>query len=163
MSKNEKHKFGELSPLYNFILNPYPDQRISSCPLCRRRTGQRKIPLLIHVDPRYPIALNCTCKYCIQCDLLVAHKHEIEHLLVRLFSQHSPEVIGNEYLIIGTVEKRAWREGLQQPKAITEIRSQIHDFKLVYSEMRISRPGWYAPDQKPPVLDPPQSSEWVRY
>jgi len=46
------------------------------------------------------IALNYTCRYCKSCDLLIAHKHEIEHLLTNLFSQIEPETVGNEYLII---------------------------------------------------------------
>jgi hypothetical protein len=49
------------------------------------------------------------------CDLLLAHKHELEHLLTELFRQADPSVIGNNYLIIGTVEKSSWREGLAQP------------------------------------------------
>lgn len=68
-------------PQYNFVLNPYPDERLSRCPFCSNKTGQRKRPLVIHIDPMHLIALNYTCRYCEQCDLLVAHKHEIEHLL----------------------------------------------------------------------------------
>jgi hypothetical protein len=161
MSKTKKQKFGELSPLYNFVLNPYPDQRFSRCPVCEHKTGQRKVPLLIHIDPKYPIALGYTCRYCKHCDLLIAHKLEIEHLLTMMFRQYEPGVIGNEYLIIGTVEKKAWREGLKQPKEATETISQLHDFKTVYAEIRTTRPGWYGPGQEPPVMEPPQSSEWL--
>lgn len=161
MSKTQKHKFGELSPLYNFVVNPYPDQRFSRCPVCEHKTGQRKVPLLIHIDPRYPIALGYTCRYCKHCDLLIAHKLEIEHLMTMMFRQYEPGVIGNDYLIIGTVEKKAWREGLKQPKEMTEMFAQIHNFKTVHSEIRITRPGWYGPGQEPPVMEPPQSSEWL--
>ncbi len=118
MAKTRKSRFGGLKPKYSFILNPYPDQRISRCPFCEEKTGQRKIPLLIHTDPLHLIALNYTCRYCKDCDLLIAHKHEVEHLLTDLFRQFDPEVIGNDYLIIGTVEKKAWREGLKQSLAI---------------------------------------------
>jgi hypothetical protein len=38
--------------------------------------------------------------------LLIAHKHEIEHYLTGLFIQQAPDVIGNEYLAVGTVEKK---------------------------------------------------------
>ena len=161
MSKTKKHKFGELSPLYNFVLNPYPDQRFSRCPVCEHKTGQRKVPLFIHIDPKYPIALGYTCRYCKHCDLLIAHKLEIEHLLTMMFRQYEPGAIGNEYLIIGTVEKKAWREGLKQPKEVSEMLAQIHDFKSVYAEIRSTRPGWYGPGQEPPVMEPPQSSEWL--
>jgi hypothetical protein len=106
---------------YNFVLNPYPSERLSRYPYCGEKTGQRKRPLLIHVDPRHLIALNYTCRYCQQCDLLIAHKDEIEHLLFSLFNQYDPKAIGNEYLVIGTVEKKCWLEGLEQPKDISEM------------------------------------------
>ena len=96
MTATKKSHFGGLKPKYNFILNPYPDQRLSRCPFCEKKTGQRKIPLLIHTDPLQLIALNYTCRYCHDCDLLIAHKHEIEHLLTNLFLQFDPEVIGND-------------------------------------------------------------------
>jgi hypothetical protein len=106
MIKYNKPQFGELPPKYSFVINPYPDMRITSCPMCERKTGQRKIPLLIHINPLHLIALNYTCRYCKSCELLIAHKHEIEHLLTSLFSQTEPVTVGNEYLIIGTVEKK---------------------------------------------------------
>jgi len=162
MKTTKKSQFGGLPPRYNFVLNPYSDQRISSCPFCDHKTGQRKIPLLIHIDPLHLIALNYTCRYCKDCDLLIAHKHEIEHLLTALFSQSAPEVIGNEYLIIGTVEKKVWREGLQQPRAVAEMLPHASDFATCYKELRFTQPGWYRHDQEPPVMEPPSSQEWVK-
>ena len=117
---------------------------------------------MIHIDPSYPIALNYTCRYCKPCDLLIAHKHEVEHHLTTLFSQYDPAAIGNPYLIIGTVEKKAWREGMQHSKPVTEMRSQIHDFTIVYSELRMTQPGWYGPNQEPAIMEPPPSSEWIK-
>lgn len=65
----------EKQPLrYHFFLNPYPDARFTTCPKCRRRTKQRKVPLVIHVDPRNLVSINKTCRYCPACDLLIAHQ-----------------------------------------------------------------------------------------
>ena len=161
MVKVKKTQFGGLPPRYNFALNPYPDMRVSSCPLCKHKTGQRKIPLLIHVDPLQLIALNYTCRYCRACDLLIAHKHEIEHLLTSLFSRMAPEAVGNDYLILGMVEKTTWREGLQRPKAVAEMLPHASDF-ISYSEIRSTQAGWYKDDQEPPVREPPPSQEWVK-
>jgi hypothetical protein len=158
----KKSQFGELPPRYSFMLNPYPDQRLSRCPLCEQKIRQRKIPLLIHIDPLHLIALNYTCRYCPNCDLLIAHKHEIEHLLTELFRQYGPKVIGNDYLIIGTMEKNAWREGLEQPKAIAEMLPYASDFATYYNELRLTRPGYYRADQEPPVMEPPLSQEWIK-
>jgi hypothetical protein len=162
MVKAKKLQFGELPPRYSFVLNPYPDMRVSRCPYCERKTGQRKIPLLIHVEPMHLIALNYTCRYCQACDLLIAHKHEIEHLLTGMFRQSDPEVVGNDYLIMGTVEKATWRGGLQRPKVVAEMLPQTSDFAEYYKELRVTRQGWYKADQEPPVMEPPPSQEWVK-
>lgn len=162
MSSTKKPRFGKLPPRYGFMFNPYPDQRISRCPVCDGKTGQRKVPLLIHVDPLHLISLNYTCRYCQHCDLLIAHKHDVEHLLTTLFRQYDPDAIGNRYLVIGTVEKSAWREGMKQPKGWDETMPHASDFATYYDELRISRAGWYKDDQVPPIAEPPPSQEWVK-
>lgn len=162
MAKTKKTQFGELPPKYNFILNPYPDQRLSRCPICEHKTGQRKVPLLIHIDPMHLMALNYTCRYCRHCDLLIGHKHEIERLLASMFARYDPSVVGNDYLIVGTLEKKAWREGAKQPKPIADMLPHVQDFKTYYQELRLSRPGYYSDDQDPPIMDPPPSKDWVK-
>jgi hypothetical protein len=148
--------------LYNFVLNPYPEERLSSCPFCGKRTGQRKVLLFIHIDPFYPVALNYTCRYCKACDLLIGHKHEIEFLLTEMFRQRNPDVIGNDYLIMGTLDKQAWREGLTHPMPIGEGMSHVHVFKTYYKELRMTQPGWYPAGQEPPVASPPPSADWIK-
>ena len=162
MARIKKSQFGGLKPKYSFILNPYPDYRVSRCPFCEKKTGQRKIPLLIHIDPLDFVALNYTCRYCQDCDLLIAHKHEIEHLLTALYLQRDPEVIGNDYLIMGTMEKEAWREGLKQLRSIDKSLPHVSDFVTYYKELRMTQPGWYPADREPPVMEPPESQEWVK-
>lgn len=157
-----KISLGGLPPRHNFALNPYPGIRISRCPICEVKTAQRKLPLLIHVDPMRLVALNYTCRYCLGCDLLIAHKLEIEHLLRDLFAQREPSAIGNEYLVVGTVEKAAWRDGLTGPKTSAETFPAVHDFKSYRGELRMTRPGWYPADMQPPMWEPPKSQEWVK-
>ena len=155
-------QFGELPPKYSFIINPYPDMPITSCPMCERKTGQRKIPLLIHINPMHFIALNYTCRYCKSCDLLIAHKHEIEHLLTSMFSQTEPETVGSKYLIIGTVEKSSWREDQQRTRSVEEMLPHASDFAVFHQELRVTNPGWYKTGQDAPVMEPPLSQEWVK-
>jgi hypothetical protein len=162
MAKVKQRQLGGLPPKYGFIINPYPDERVSRCPVCDRKTGQRKIPILIHVVPKHLIALNYTCRYCRDCDLLIAHKHEIEHYLTVLFSQMAPESIGNDYLTIGTVEKNAWKEGLKQQQSIDKLLPHASDFATSYGDLELTRAGYYQADQKPPVAIPPPSQEWVK-
>ncbi len=158
----KKRQLGGLPPRYGFMLNPYPDQRVWRCPLCERKIGQQKVPLLIHVDPLHLIALNYTCRFCRACDLLIGEKHAIEHLLTELFRRSDPSVIGNAYMILGTVEKRFWREGVTRPKAIAEMLPQASEFATYYNELRVTRAGYYRVDQEPPLLEPPVSQEWVK-
>ena len=158
---NKRKRFGKLPPQHKYSLNPYPELRMTSCIQCGTKTGQRKLPLVIYIAPAHFIALNYTHRYCGRCNMLIGHKHEIEHLLTDLFSPTHPEVVGNEYLIIGTAEKKAWREGLEQSKPIHEMQQHIHDFKR-YEELRVTMGGWFMADQEPPVATPPPSTEWVK-
>lgn len=49
---------GKQKPRYRFFLNPYPDVRFTSCPQCGNKMRQRKLPLVIHIDPNVLFALN---------------------------------------------------------------------------------------------------------
>jgi hypothetical protein len=162
MAKAKRSQLGGLPPRYGFMLNPYPEERVSRCPVCEQKSRQRKIPLLIHIEPKHLIALNYTCRYCPTCDLLIAHKHEIEHYLTVLFSRQAPDAIGNNYLAIGTVEKSVWREGLKQNQSIDKLFPNTSDFVTSYEDLEITRAGYYYIDQEPPIAVPPPSQEWVK-
>ena len=124
-------RLGNQPPRYSFFLNPYTDVRFTSCPKCGNRTRQRKLPLVIHVDPRNPVAINKTCRYCPACDLLIAHKNEIEQQLALLFARHNPALMGNDYLVVGTQDRADWRRGMKTPLTIQEMLHSLHDFEEV--------------------------------
>jgi len=161
VAKKERQRFGLLEPEYNYLLNPYPELRFTKCPVCEGKTGQRKLPLVIHVDPQNLINLNYTHRHCRRCDTLIGHKHEIEQFLSTLFSQHNPEVIGNRYVIIGTMEVKTWRAGLNKQLSINEARAHSHDLKT-YEELRMTMAGWFHKDQEPRVMEPSLSTVWVK-
>jgi hypothetical protein len=149
--------FGELPARYRFFLNPYSDVRFTRCPQCEAKTSQKKVPLMIHVDPHYPINLNYTCRYCPKCDILIAHRDEIEGHLQRLFSERAPEVIGNDYMVMGTTERAYWKEGFTKPHFPSETLANLHGFKEYLSFERVG--GWL-PDEKEkelPVTQPGDS------
>ncbi len=124
-------RLGKQPPRYSFFLNPYPDVRFTRCPKCSGKTLQRKLPLVIHVDPRNPVSINKTCRYCPTCDLLIAHQHEIEAQLALLFARRDPSLIGNDYLVIGTQDRADWRRGMKTPLTIQEMLESLHDFEEV--------------------------------
>ena len=70
---------GKQPPQYRFFLNPYQDARFTRCPQCDQPMRQRKLPLVIHIDPMQLLSLNKTCRYCPHCDLLIAHQDDVEH------------------------------------------------------------------------------------
>ena len=98
-------RLGKQPPRYRFFLNPYTDVRFTTCPQCCGKTRQRKLPLVIHVDPLQLVALNKTCRYCPACDLLIAHQDELEAWLTAFFSEHRPEIVGNDYLLLGGLKE----------------------------------------------------------
>lgn len=146
MTDKEQGRLGKLPPLYIFILNPYTDARFTRCPGCERRMRQRKVPLFIHVDPFNPVVLGYTCRYCPDCDFLIAHQDQIEDLLTGLFAEHDPSVIGNDYLVMGTVERSVWRKGMKEPQSIGNMLEHLHDFKEVRT-VEYQPAGWYPADE----------------
>jgi hypothetical protein len=94
------------------------------------------------------MVLGKTCKYCAKCELIIAHKHELEAELAYAFNRIAPEKVGNEYLVIGTVDKRLWEEGVKGGKPeLDETLKKIADFKNVYS-LTVEPGGWYPADEK---------------
>jgi hypothetical protein len=67
-------------------------------------------------------------------------------VLASLFEKHDPSVIGNDYLVMGTVEGAAWHEGMKQPKGIDDILAPLHDFKEVLT-LEYRPAGWYPADE----------------
>lgn len=154
-------KFGQLERQYNFSLNPYPDLRFSKCSRCETKTGQRKLPLVVHVHPHNLILLSYTNRYCKECNLLIGHQHEIEHHLIRLFSETNPDIVGNEYLIVGSVNKNTWQKSRKKALLIKEIIENTHDF-ISYEKLQMTMSGWFKENEKPPLMKPPKSAEWIK-
>lgn len=144
--KKTKTQLGKQPPCYRFFLNPYQDVRFTRCPQCDQKMHQRKLPLVIHIDPMHLFSLNKTCRYCPHCDLLIAHQDDIEHLLVAIFTEHMPEIVGNDYLVVGTLEKTVWKRGTQHPLTLQELLEALHDFKDVVTFKLIG--GWVRDEKK---------------
>lgn len=144
MAKQKKKtttQLGKLPPRYRFFLNPYEDMRFTRCPQCEGKTKLRKLPLVIHIDPMLPLALNKTCRYCPYCDLLIVHQDELESLLAAIFSVHNPEIVGNDYLVIGTMDRPEWKRGTQDQLPLKDLLEVLHDFKEVVT-FKIVGGGW---------------------
>ena len=151
MAKQKKKtmtQFGKQPPCYRFYLNPYQDLRWTRCPQCESKMHQRKLPLVIHVDPICLLSLNKTCRYCPHCDLLIAHQDDVEDFLAAFFTTYNPEIVGNDYLVVGTLERAMWKRGTQQPLTLQETLEALHDFKEVVTFQLTG--GWMRDETRPP-------------
>jgi hypothetical protein len=140
--------FGKQPPRHRFILNTDRRKRYASCPECQSATEERKVPLVVHVEPRNLVTVNKVCRFCPRCDLLIAHHAEVETQLALLFEKQNPNVIGNAYLIVGTLDHDVWEHGRANPMRVKELPAHLHDFRDVLDPKRGDRSN-QRPQQKP--------------
>ncbi len=143
---SKRKRLGKLKPLYTFFLNPYERERFTRCPQCRGITRIRKFPFAIHVDPAQMVQLNMSGPFCPVCELIILHQNVVEDLLTRLFSSFNPDMIGNNYFIIGTVERAHWKKSSKQGGTVQEAFDNLHDFKKHVS-FEVQR-GWFPIDSE---------------
>ena len=134
-------RLGKQPPRYKFFLNPYQDARFTSCPGCGGKTKQKKLPLAIHVDDAGMVILNKICRFCPACDLLIAPRRGEQSKLH--FAERTPEAVGNDYLVVGTVDRPDWQRGRKTPLTNEEMLAALHDFKDVVKYT--SSPRWIPP------------------
>lgn len=145
MAKKRK-TLGNLKPQHKFFLNPYANERFTRCPQCRGKTKIRKFPFGVHIDPNVLMNLNMSGPYCPSCDLIILHQDKVEELLAMTFEQRDPSILGNDYLIIGTVERAYWRKASKSGGTYQEFFDNLHDFKKhVQFEIQY---GWMLDNQK---------------
>ena len=139
---SKRRTIGKLPPRYSFLLNSYPTFRLSKCPKCERPTHQRKFPLLILIKDGVAMVLGKTCKYCTSCELIMAFRDELESELAIAASKACPDAVGNDYEVIGTMDRKVWKEGLNRERA--ELESEIDhvaDFKEILN-LEVEPGGW---------------------
>ena len=88
------------------------------------------------------LLLNKQCKYCPSCDLIITKQSELKHLLTTSFSQINSEIIGNNYLVMGTAEKKVWKERNKQQMEPSEIIERMYAFNDVL-KFNVIPAGWY--------------------
>ena len=123
-------RLGALSPRYSFVLNPHIKERFTKCPSCNASTRIRKIPLVVHVGdldaPRLAL-LNKTCRLCLRCETLIAHRAELERVIIR--AGFAAAVQAQDYVVLGTIDRRNWRQGAAGDAQVLDIREHMADFR----------------------------------
>jgi hypothetical protein len=85
--------------------------------------------LVVHVDdPNGPrlVLLNKSCRLCLRCDTLIVHQAELELVIITtgLSAAKQPG-----YVVLGTIDRRTWRDGLVGGAQLADIRAHMADFK----------------------------------
>jgi hypothetical protein len=137
----ERKRIGGRPDRYSFLLNPHPETRLSRCPLCEKLTHPRKFALFIHIDGFGPLVLGKTCRYCTPCELIIAHQDELEAELAHSFDRIAPEVVGNPYMVLGTMDRGVWEQGLATPRPLGEAMEYVAEFKK-YFDLHYEPGGW---------------------
>lgn len=134
MAKN----FGKLKPRYTFFYNKYEWFRASKCLKCNKLTAHRKFPFLIHFEKVGLIIYGLTSRYCSKCEFIVLHQKDVEAEFQYKFGAN-----GKDFFIIGTVDKKIWKKGLERkPLDFQELIENAADFKKV-TDYDIQPAGWY--------------------
>ena len=116
-----------------FFLNRYEDCAFTKCPKCNNTTKIRKFPLVIDIEPQTLFILNKNCKYCPYCDLIIARKSDIEYYMTIQFEKTDPSMVGNDYLVFGTLDKKDWRKNKTTPMNTGEAMDKAYVFKDVWN------------------------------
>jgi tetratricopeptide (TPR) repeat protein len=130
-------QLGKQSPRYDFFLNTYQDTRFTTCPRCGIKTRPRKFSLVVNVNPSYTTILDKICRFCYICSLLIVHRDQLEEQLASQFMIINPQAIGNDYQVIGTLDRVEWNKGKQDPLSFEQLREYLHDFKEVVTFQRV--------------------------
>ena len=132
---------------YYFFLNPYEDAAFSKCPKCERPTKIRKFTLAIHVEPQQLVFINKICRYCPKCELIITKKSELESLMATCCERMNPEVVGNEYVTVGTMSREDWLDIKKSVIDNSEAAKRICIFKNVLN-FELVRGGWYRDEER---------------
>ncbi len=124
-----------------FFLNPYEDTAFTCCPQCNEKTKLRKFPLVVHVEPAQMLCLNMNCKYCVKCDLIIVKKTGMKNFVEVSCETINPALIGNKFLVIGTLDKADWRRYHKQVIYPHEVIDKAYIFKDV-KHFEVVQGGW---------------------
>ena len=105
-----------------------------------------------------PYIQGKTCKYCPRCQIIMCHQDELEFEMAVSFEKIDPAFLGNEYLVLGTVETRAWKAGMVKPVSLEETLAHAADFKK-YMDFQFDPGGWRPRSAGPGTWSP---ARWTR-
>lgn len=73
--------------------------------------------------------------------------------MAQIFSERAPEVVGDDYLVIGTFERDYWKQGLENPNPSEDLLANLHGFKQYLNFKLVG--GWLPNETAPQPPAPP--------
>ncbi len=128
-SKEDNARMESKQERHYFFLNPYERMAFTRCPKCEEKTEVRKHCLIIHIEPKQILLLNKVCRYCSRCDLIIVKKADLESLLAAACEQKAPDIMGNEYFVFGTMDRKDWKRSQTEKMSMQEAVKCSHPFK----------------------------------
>jgi hypothetical protein len=61
----------------------------------------------------------------------------MEDQMATTFSTITPEIIGNTYEVLGTIDRSEWKGGMQDQLSVEELLEHLHDFNEVVTYKRV--------------------------
>ena len=83
-----------------------------------------------------------------KCGFIIAHQDGLEAELAVHFEQTRPDVVGNAYEVLGTVQWHTWRTGMERPNMLEHVLAHTADIKE-YQEIDDTPGGHYQTHEKP--------------
>jgi hypothetical protein len=123
-----------------FFLSPYARMAFTRCPKCQAKTKQRKLPIVIHIEPETICVLNKTCRFCQGCQLVIARQSEIEPILRKVVNDDPGVIERGEYVVIGTLDREDWQAGHSKPWSAPEAVDRAWVFEDCWNF--VVRGGW---------------------
>ena len=74
---------------------------------------------------------------------VLTNRHQDHGYLAAFFEQQAPEIVGNDYLVIGTVDRADWKQGAVGTVTTKDMIERLHDFEDVL-KFEIA-PRWMPP------------------
>lgn len=90
---------------YTFFLNPYPEHHFAQCPRCGQNTLRRNRVLVVQLGPGLVMPAMVTCRYCAECELLIAHRGELAAALRQMLPPEEHEAVEGTITVIGTLDR----------------------------------------------------------
>lgn len=100
--------------------------------------------LIIHVDPHHLLSFNKSCRFCPDCEIIIVKKADLEAYLAAVGEQHFAEAIGNDYVVMGTLDRKLHRKG--KAKRL-DVKTAIESFTPFLGQLKLEvTGGWTPPD-----------------